>query len=60
VDVGSAGWGERLGELDQWVSGGHVVRRALDDDRLGGCVVHDAGVGSGDWEWCWGGGQVVW
>jgi len=61
VDVGSAGWGERLGELDQWVSGGHDVRRALDDDRLGGCVVvDDAGVGSGDWEWCWGSGQVVW
>jgi len=61
VDVGSAGGCQWLGELDQWVSGGHVVRRALDNDRHGSFVVVDyAGVGRGDWKWCWGGSQVVW
>jgi len=62
VDVGSAGGCQRLGELDQWVSGGHVVRRALDNDRRGSfVVVDDAGVGRGDWKCrCCGGGHVVW
>lgn len=35
VHVHCSGGRQGLGELEKWVSGGHEVRRALDDDRLG-------------------------